>query len=120
MTVLLVLTFHVPTGSTFFPVPQLQEQSQAYDPPLSGAALVQGNTRIHQNASPQAVVQVFHVVQLRNLLWATSAFDFYYLSDNIIMLYNSLSHRSSEVGPSPAEASQCGRFLPPQHRQHCW
>lgn len=46
------------------------------------------------------------MVQLRNLLWATSAFDFYYLSDNIIMLYNSLSHRSSEVGPSPAEALQ--------------
>ena len=52
-------------------------------------------------------------MQLRNLLWATSAFDFYYLSDNIIMLYNSLSHRSSEVRPSPAEASQWVLSGPP-------
>jgi len=37
--------------------------------------------------------------QLRNLLCATSAFEFYYFSRHCIKRYNSLNGRSREVSP---------------------
>ena len=70
---------------------------------LMQASLDQSMNRLPTTMMPGHLPAKFEtsmmVLQLRNLLWATSAFEFYYSSHNTIRRYNSLSKKSQEAGP---------------------